>query len=157
MVIEFTLPGQASQLAEALDVRTAPAAQKTAEEEARAVKIPEQGGDTVAISQEARALSAATKSDETGLRGGDDGKSTTEQLIDRLEQQIEKLEEEIDELEESDLPEKEKQQQIQARQAQLMQLNDQLLKAQQELLDLSGQAEGGGTRANGFGNSLADF
>ncbi|ADU61228.1 MAG: hypothetical protein KUA35_01160 [Pseudodesulfovibrio sp.] len=158
MVIELGLTQQASQFNEALDIKTAPATQKTTEETAQASKAPEQQGDTVVISQEARALAAAVKSEETESDSKDsDSKSTQEQLISSLEKQIEKLEEEIDELEESDLPEKQKQQQIQAKQAQLMQLNDQLLKAQQEQLELEGQVSGGGTSAQGFGNSLADF
>ncbi|WP_285907974.1 FlxA-like family protein [Pseudodesulfovibrio pelocollis] len=158
MGIELGMMQNPAQLAEALDIRTAPALEKTSDEESRAAKTPEQQGDTLTLSQEARALAAAAKGEESGLaKGESDESSPQEQLISSLEKQIKQLEKEIDDLEKSDLPEKQKQQQIQAKQAQLMQLNDQLLKAQQEELKLSGQTKGGGTRAQGFGNSVADF
>jgi hypothetical protein len=168
MVIESGISQQASQFSESMNIRSAPAVEKTTEEIGQASKAPSQHGDTVVISQEARALAAAAKPDEsdkgkqdgTALKGGsssDDSQSTQEQLISRLEKQVEKLEKEIKELEDSDLPEKQKRQQVQAKQDQLMQLNDQLVKAKQEQLKLDGQASGGGTRAEGFGNSVSTF
>lgn len=95
---------------------------------------------------------AAEKSETSGR-----SQSVQDQAIDRLKEQIEKLEEEIKALEQSNLPEKEKTQEIQAKQAQIMELNDQLLKAEQEQLKAQGQSVGGGTRANGFGNSVSNF
>ncbi|MUM77503.1 hypothetical protein GKC30_07660 [Pseudodesulfovibrio sp. F-1] len=155
MVIELGMMQGQAQLSEALDIRTAPTLEKTADEQARAAKTPEQQGDTLTLSQEARALAATVKSEETES-GSEDSESPQEQIVNNLKKQIEKLEEDIDELEKSDLPEKQKQQQIQAKQEQLMQLNDQLLKAQEKLRGAGGQVSGG-TRAEVVGNSVADF
>lgn len=108
-----------------------------------------EGGEGVTISNESMAAQSKANKSES--------KSTEEQAIDRLKEQIQQLKEEIKALEEGDLPEKEKNNQIQAKQAQLMELNDQLLKAQQKQLKANGQSSGGGTRANGFGNSVSSF
>jgi adenylosuccinate synthase len=74
-----------------------------------------------------------------------------------LKQQIERLQEEIKELEQSDLPEKIKQTSIQDKQVMLMELNKQLANAMENKAKNIGQADGGGTRANGPGNSAATF
>jgi len=79
---------------------------------------------------------------------------TSEQTVKQLKEQIEKLEEEIKEIENSDAPEKEKLSKTQGKQAQLMELRSQLLKAQQEETEVAGVGDGGGTRAQGFANSL---
>lgn len=152
MIIESSLGQQASTFAESLRVKEAPSVEKTAEEDAQTAKTPEQSaGDTVSISMEARALSAAENSGEA------DGGSDEETRIKLLKERIEKLQEEIKELQESDLPEKDKLQRIQDKQMQLMELQKQLTEAQAEGLKLQGMASGGGTRANGFGNSLDTF
>lgn len=93
-----------------------------------------------------------------GVAGPREGADTTKELtIKMLKERIEKLEQEIKELEEGDLPEKQKLQKLQDKEVQLQELRDQLLKAQQEQLKTQGMAEGGGTRANGFGNSVSSF
>ncbi len=153
MMIESSLAQQTSVFADSLNVKEAPSVEKTAGEKAEEFKVPEQKqGDTVSISMEAKALVAAENSEES------DTDSPQEQRIKMLQDQIEKLQEEIKELQDSDeLTEKEKLQQIQGKQVQLMELQKQLAEAQETLLEPQGVASGGGTRANGFGNSVDSF
>lgn len=154
MAIESGLAQQASTFVDSLNVKPAPAVEKTADETGQETKLPEQG-DTVTISKEARALAAPEKSGDSGKSS--EGEDDQSQTIKTLEKSIEKLEGEIEEIQDGDLPQKEKLQQVQDKQAQLMQLRDQLLKAQQEEVELDGMASGGGTSANGAGNSVANF
>ncbi len=162
MAIESLLQ-QTSVFSDSLNIRGA-AAEKTADENGQQAKTPEQG-DTVTISEEARALAAPEESEESeGLQmklsaeqSEDTEESEADRIIRMLKQQIEKLEEEIKELEESDMPEKTKRTMIQDKQAQLMELNDQLAEAMENKLKGMGTSPGGGTRAQGFGNSVASF
>jgi len=112
--------------------------------------------DKVTISEEARNLSM-----QNTLKDTEDTTDTEEeqreQLIDQLKKRIEELEQEMKDIEDSDMPQDKKDQEIQARQDQLMQMRDQLVKAQMEQLEASGYSEGGGTSAQGFGNSVATF
>jgi len=153
MAIESGLAQQASTFVESLNVKPAPSVEKTPDEAGQEMKIPDQG-DTVTISQEARALAAPETTGESGQSGEE---SEQNQIIEQLEKRIEALEKELKEIQDSDLPEKEKTQQVQAKQVQLMELRDQLLKAEQEELKLDGYSAGGGTRAQGFGNSVDSF
>jgi len=153
MVLESTL-GTLSQLADGLNARPAPSVERTGEEMAKEAKVPEQGDIVVSISEEARALAAAENPGETSASKEEEQHDL---LTEQLKRRIEKLEEEIKLIEEGDLPEKEKMQQLQDKQTQLMELKDQLLKAELEKLKAEGFAEGGGTRAKGFGNSVDSF
>lgn len=153
MAIE-SLAQQTSAFVDALSIKPSPT-DKTADENAQEAKTPVQG-DTVTISEEARALIAAENpGDSQSSQSGEDTKM--EETIRLLKEQIEKLEEELEELENKNMPEKEKLTQIQEKEARLMELRDQLLKAQQTKLKLDGQTEGGGTRARGFGNTAESF
>lgn len=152
MAIESGLAQKASGFTGSMEVKPAPSIEKTPDETGQDSKNPQQG-DQVTISEEARALSAPEKAGASGQTK----EEKQDALIAQLKERIQKLEEEIKELEKSDDPEKEKQQKIQGKLDQLMQLRDQLLKAQQAELKAQGQASGGGTRANGAGNSVADF
>lgn len=87
----------------------------------------------------------------------DDTMSPTERIIDQLQKQIEELEEEIKAIEESDLPQKQKNMEIQEKQAQIMMIREQLEKAEEAMVKAMGHADGGGTRAQGFGNSVSTF
>lgn len=153
MAIESGLAQQASTFVDSLQIKPAPSVERTADETGQDLKAPEQG-DKVTISKEARALVAPEKSDDSSQAKEE---TNVDQTIKLLKERIERLEEEIKELEDGDLPEKQKLQKVQAKQTELMELRDQLLKAEQTKLKADGQAEGGGTRANGFGNSVADF
>ena len=156
MVLESSLAQHATQFTDSLNVRPAPAVEKTADEQAQATKIPEQHGDMVSISKEARALAAPEKSGDSGI-AKEEAEEDQNQTIQLLKAQIEKLEEDLKDLEKSDLPEKQKITQVQDKQTQLMELRSQLLKAQQAELKADGYSSSGGTRANGAGNSVADF
>lgn len=154
MVFESGIVQQASTFSESLQIKPAPSVEKTVDETGQESKIPTHG-DLVTISKEARALAAPENSGDSGKSGeGDDDQNAA---IKMLKERIEKIEEEIKALEESNLPEKEKLQKVQSKQAHLMELRDQLLKAEQEELKASGAASGGGTRANGAGNSVSSF
>lgn len=150
MVLESTL-GTLSQIADGLSARPAPAVERTGEDLSKQAKVPEQGDIVVSISEEARALAAAENPGETS---GSKQEERQDQLTEQLKRRIEKLEQEIKQIEEGDLPEDKKMQQLQDKQTQLMELKDQLLKAELEKLKAEGFSEGGGTRAQGFGNSL---
>ena len=132
MIIESGL-AQTTQFSESLDIKLSPAEEKTEDELTLEGKIPEQSsGDTVTISEAARALAAAEYSGETGS-GTEDGQAggtgsetgqegataeamdagsaseaededltDAEQQIQRLKEMIEKLEEEIKEIEGDD-------------------------------------------------------
>ncbi|MGE4194851.1 MAG: hypothetical protein AB7E51_15810 [Pseudodesulfovibrio sp.] len=167
MAIE-SLMQQGAAFVDALSLRHAPT-ETTEKEAALEAKTPEQS-DTVTISEEGRALAAvetsgeSEKSDESDnsrlkLSAGQDTSEEDEidQIISMLKQQIERLQEEIKELEQSDLPEKIKQTAIQDKQVMLMELNKQLANAMENKAKNIGQADGGGTRANGPGNSAATF
>ncbi len=154
MVLELSLAQQASQFVGSLNVRSAPSVEKSVDELGQDAKNPEQSGDVVSISEEARALIAAEESGESGETAED---QEQDQLVQQLTEQIEELQTEIKELEEGDLPEKDKLSQISDKQTQLMELQDQLLKAQQADLKVDDMASGGGTRANGAGNDVASF
>ncbi|EGB15285.1 hypothetical protein DND132_2080 [Pseudodesulfovibrio mercurii] len=152
MAIE-SLMQQTGVFVDTLTVKPA-ATVKTETEVAQDAVTPEQG-DTVTISEEGRALIAMEslgKSDDES-----DQETDMDQTIDSLKDRIQKLEEEIKALEDGDLPEDRKQTQIQEKENMLMDLRDQLLKAQQTKLKADGMAEGGGTRANGFGNTAGTF
>jgi hypothetical protein len=151
MAIE-SLMQQAGAFVDALTVKAA-ATDKTGNETAQAARVPEQG-DTVTISMEGRALAAMEKSGDSGEL---DQEKDMDQTIDTLQKRIQKLEEEIKAIEDGDLPEDRKQVQLQQKEAMLMDLRDQLLKAEQTKLKVSGMADGGGTRANGFGNTAETF
>jgi len=151
MAIE-SLAQQTSVFVDSMNVKLPPA-EKTADENAQEAKTPVQG-DTVTISEEARAVIAMEKQDQSGQT---DEESDMDQTIETLKDQIERLETEIEELEDKPISEAQKQTQIQDKEVQLMDLRDQLLKAQQTQIKADGQADGGGTRAQGFGNSVASF
>jgi hypothetical protein len=151
MAVE-SLMQQAGTFVDALTVKPA-ATDKTGNETAQEARVPEQG-DTVTISEEGRALIAMEKSGESEESGQE---KDMDQTIQILKDRIQKLEEEIKALEDGDLPEDRKQTQLQEKQAMLMDLRDQLLKAEQSKLKVSGMADGGGTRANGFGNTAETF
>lgn len=151
MAVE-SLMQQAGTFVDALTVKPA-ATDKTGNETAQEARVPEQG-DTVTISEEGRALIAMEKSGESEESGQE---KDMDQTIQILKDRIQKLEEEIKALEDGDLPEDRKQAQLQEKQAMLMDLRDQLLKAEQSKLKVSGMADGGGTRANGFGNTAETF
>jgi len=164
MIIESNL-AQTSQFADSLDVKVAPSLEKTEDEQARDVKVPEQAtGDTVTISEEARALAAAEKSGEAESKtdaktdSESDSMTDAERQIAQLKKQIEKLEDEIKEIEDDpELTEKQKTQKVQAKQVQLMEMREQLSKAQEEQAKAIGASPYGGTRAEGAGNSAASF
>ena len=151
MAIE-SLAQQTSTFVDSLTVKPA-VTEKTEDDTAQEAKIPEQG-DTVTISEEARALIAMEQPGESEESGQE---KDMDQTIQSLKDRITKLEEDIDELEKSDMSESQKTTQVQDKQAQLMELRDQLLQAQQTKLKADGQTEGGGTRATGFGNSAETF
>jgi len=153
MAIESGLAQQASMFTESLNVKPPPAVEKTADETGQEMKLPEQG-DVVTISQEARALVAAEKPDDSSQAKEE---KNEDQTIKLLKDRIETLEEEVKEVEDSNLPEKEKLEKIQPKQVQLMELREQLVKAEEAKLTDEGQASGGGTRANGFGKDAVDF
>ena len=178
MIIESSL-AQTSQFAESMDIKPSPAQEKTDDEKTLEAKAPQQAsGDTVNISEAARALAAAENSGETEAKTGDerengtdaamnagtaseakaDGQTDAEQQIQRLKEMIEKLEEEIKEIEDDDaLSEKQKLQQVQAKQAMLMELREQLSDALEEQARKIGGSPYGGTRAEGFGGSVSTF
>ncbi|MBG0790353.1 MAG: hypothetical protein H0S80_07650 [Desulfovibrionaceae bacterium] len=147
-----SLAQQTSIFVDAMSVKS-PAVEKTADENAQEAKTPEQG-DTVTISEEARSIIAMEKAGTSGETGEE---SDTEQTLQSLKDQIARLEQEIEELQDKDIPEDQKLTKIQDKELQLMQLRDQLLKAEQAKLKADGQTLGGGTRAQGFGNSVSSF
>ncbi|WP_207262894.1 FlxA-like family protein [Desulfovibrio sp. Huiquan2017] len=152
MAIE-SLMQQAGAFVDALTVKPA-ATDKTEAETAMEARLPDQG-DTVTISEEGRALIAMEKPGESGESDQD---SDLDQTIDSLRQRIRKLEKEIKALEkDEEVPDERKQMELQDKQKQLMELRNQLLQAQQSKLKVSGTADGGGTRANGFGNTAETF
>ncbi|WP_319582905.1 hypothetical protein [uncultured Pseudodesulfovibrio sp.] len=151
MAIE-SLMQQAGTFVDALTVKPA-ATEKTGNETSQQARVPEQG-DVVTISEEGRALIAMEMSGDSHEL---DQEKDMDQTIDSLKKRIQKLEEEVEALEDGDLPEDRKQVQLQEKQAMLMDLRDQLLKAEQTKLKADGMADGGGTRANGFGNSVENF
>lgn len=111
-------------------------------------------GDTVSISDAAKALSgqAVQAAEEGGETedAGEEESSASDQEIERLEQRIEEIEQEIREVNEEDLSEEEKQQKLQL-------LNMELMQYQQQLQELQEDESGGvvgGTSAEGFANSL---
>ncbi|WP_319541559.1 hypothetical protein [uncultured Pseudodesulfovibrio sp.] len=152
MAIE-SLAQQTSAFVDSLSIKPAPSAEKTVDETSQEIKTPVQG-DTVTISDEARALAAP---EESGESNQSDDESPVDQTIKMLKKQIEKLEQEVQAIEDSDLPEKMKRTQVQEKQNQIMELRDQLSEALEAKMKNSGTSVGGGTRANGFGNSVADF
>ncbi|BDQ34104.1 hypothetical protein [Pseudodesulfovibrio portus] len=151
MAIE-SLAQQTSVFVDSMNLRLS-SAEKTADENAQEAKTPAQG-DTVTISEEARAIIAMEKQDQSGQT---DEESDMDQTIQTLKDQIEKLEQEIKDLEDKPIPEAQKRTQIQDKETRLMELRDQLVKAQQTKLKIDGQTLGGGTSAEGFGNSVASF
>ncbi|MGE4422504.1 MAG: hypothetical protein AB7D39_09420 [Pseudodesulfovibrio sp.] len=166
MAIESLLQ-QTGTFVDTLTVKPA-ATDKTMAEAALEARIPEQG-DTVAISEEGRALAAAEASgdseetEDSGVKLSADQseesqeESETDRVIRMLKEQIKQIEEEVKALEESDMPEKLKRTMIQDKQVMLMELNEQLTKAMEEKMKNIGGAVGGGTRAEGFGSSAGSF
>lgn len=158
MVIDSSLSQKATQFSNNMDIRKGNA-DKTPEQQTHEMKAPKHNGDTISISQEARALSAPEKS-EIALKGKKKSKKSKDEeslVIKSLKEQIKKLEQEIKELEKSNLPQKEKTKQILEKQSQLMQFRDQLAKAQEKELKAKGHSASGGTAAQGFGNSVSNF
>ena len=153
MAIE-SLIQQTGTFVDTLSVKPA-ATEKTETEIAQEAVTPDQG-DTVTISEEGRALIAMESLGKSDDKQSDEEKDM-DQTIQTLKHRIEKLEEEIKALEEGDLPEDRKLTQIQDKQASLLELRKQLLEAQQSKLKVDGMADGGGTRANGFGNTAETF
>lgn len=151
MAIE-SLVQQTSVFIDSMQIKSV-SEQEAADENSQEAKTPDQG-DSVTISEEARAVIAMEKQSESGAS---DEETDMDQTIQLLKEQIEKLEQEIKDMEDKSLPEAQKRTQIQDKEAQLMELRDQLLKAQQTKLKTDGQAVGGGTRAQGAGNSLSSF
>lgn len=149
MLINSTLAYEATAFADALDIRPARDGQE------QGAQLPHrQQGDTVSISEEARALAAP---EQSGQAGKSRSQEKQEQLVQQLKDRIEQLEQEIKEIEKGDLPEKQKLSRLMDKQAQLMELRDQLVKAQADQAKMAGLSAGGGTRATGFGNSLGTF
>lgn len=115
-------------------------------------------GDTVSISEEGRSMAVAQAQGQTAAAAGseEDSSSMQDQLIERIRKQIQKLQEEIKALQnDMTLSDEEKAKQLQMKQSELTQLQTQLQKAQEEQLKAQGLSLGGGTRAQGFGNSLS--
>jgi hypothetical protein len=166
MAIE-SLMQQAGTFVDTLTIKPA-ATDKTTSETAQEARVPEQG-DTVTISEEARALAAGEESGETGETGDskvgidsleqeeDQKESEIDRIIRMLKEQIQRIQEEIEELEKSDMPEKLKRTMIQDKQVMLMDLNDQLSDALEKKMKNIGGSVGGGTPAEGFGNSVSSF
>lgn len=151
MAIESMLQ-QTSVFVDSMNVKS-PTAEKTADENAQEAKTPDQG-DSVTISEEARALAAMSKTDDSSETKQE---KDMDQTIQKLQEQIEQIEQEIADLRDKQIPEDQKQTQIQGKEVQLMELRKQLAEAQQTKLKADGQASGGGTRAQGFGNSVSTF
>jgi len=112
-------------------------------------------GDTVSISEQARAMAQSSQSSSavdvaTGVTdevAASTNNSSVKEKIDKLEQEIQDLKND------TELPEDEKQQQIMIKQQELMQLQQQQdQKSSSEILD--GLAGSGGTRAEGMSSSL---
>ncbi|WP_320170047.1 hypothetical protein [Maridesulfovibrio sp.] len=114
-------------------------------------------GDTVEISDTAKSLLAQSKSadqtsdTESSEESEDSSSSQQEEMISRLKEQIEKLQQEIEKLKQS--PEENKEQ-ISAKENELMQIQGQLTELLEQQAKSSGTSIGGGTRAQGFSNSL---
>jgi len=112
-------------------------------------------GDTVSISEEAKALhvlNLVEKANEAETES-DTFTENDSTMIKELKEKIEKLQQEISEIEEGNLPEKTKEKLVQERQTELMELARQLSR----LLSDGGSGYYGGTRAEGFGGSAASF
>jgi DNA-binding transcriptional MerR regulator len=166
MAIE-SLMQQAGTFVDTLTVKPA-STDKTASESSQDARVPEQG-DSVTISEEARALAAAEESGDSAKSEGskvgidtleseeDEEESEIDRIIRMLKEQIQRIQEEIKELEKSDMPEKLKRTMIQDKQVMLMELNDQLSEALEKKMKNIGGSVGGGTRAEGFGGSASSF
>ncbi|NDV18140.1 hypothetical protein GO013_01740 [Pseudodesulfovibrio sp. JC047] len=152
MAIE-SLAQQTSTFVNSLNTKTAPSAEKTTDETSLEIRTPEQG-DTVTISEAGRALVAPETS---GKASKAKEESPSDKIINMLKKQIEKLEQEIEALEDSSLPKETRQKQVQAKQSELMGLREQLNEAMEAKMKAMGQTPGGGTRAEGAGNSVASF
>ena len=122
------------------------------EEKAVSLRLSSSQGDTVSISEEAKALSLLDSVEESQETGNDAAVSRSEKMIREIKEKIDKLQEEIAEIERSNLPSKKKESLVQEKQAELMELSNQLRK-----LLSGGQEYYGGTRAEGFGNSASSF
>jgi len=139
MAIE-SLAQQTSAFVDSLNIKPS-STEDAADKNAQEAKTPEQG-DTMTISEEARALAAAEKpgaseqgggeaKGESGQGGGEaKGESETDPQTQVLKNRIKQLEEEIKELEKSDLPDRQKLTQVQKKQAELMEYRQQLLEAE---------------------------
>ncbi len=115
-------------------------------------------GDTVEISSEAKDLLEKSQSEKnTATQAAASGPSSSdetskeEEMIEKVKEQIEKLKEEIEKLKQD--PDKNKDQ-ISAKENELMQLQGQLTVLIKQQAENSGTSIGGGTRAEGFKNSL---
>ncbi|NDV23585.1 hypothetical protein [Desulfovibrio sp. JC022] len=108
-------------------------------------------GDTVSISQAGQDKLAAMQSGASGTEKSSEETSSIDQQIEKLQEQIKKIKEEIEKLQKD--PEKNKDQ-IAAKQNELMQYQGQLTELQTQKNKAEGASSGGGTRANGMGNSL---
>lgn len=154
MGFDFRIGSEVSQsLAKPELNTTATAATKEAEETTLTIgKEREKDGDTVAISTEAKELLEKAKSE--GTKGGEAESTTSKQdeLIAKIKEQIEKLKQEIEKLQQN--PEENKEQ-ISAKQNQMLQLQGQLTEMLEQKAKAAGTSSGGGTRAQGFKNSLS--
>ncbi|WP_419786217.1 hypothetical protein [Pseudodesulfovibrio sp.] len=169
MVIELGLAHKNSVFAESMNIRQAPSVEKTAGEVSQESKTPEQSqGDSVRISDEARALTAVDKTEESENKAGGSIKSgvssktasqeEAKRMIERLKEMIEQLEEEIKEIEDNpQLSEKMKQQQVAMKQSEMLELREQLSKALEKQTKAIGASPTGGTPAKGALGSVKDF
>ena len=125
---------------------------------AQAEKETTAGGDTVTISEEGRAKALSVAGGAAGAAPSEksDSSSKQEEMIKRIKEQIEKLKQEISELQNNNsMPEETKEKMLQMKQSELMQLQSELMQAQNEQAKSEGLSSSGGTRANGFANSLS--
>lgn len=139
-------PGNAMQI----KVGNSYSAQKNETEE-NGIRLSMNGqkpqGDKITISSEAMKLAQSSKEEN-------DPQSQIDQMIERIKKKIEQVKKEIKELENSNLPEEEKKKLVQQKQQEMLQLTEQLQKALDEKNKGAGNSSGGGTRAEGFANSL---
>lgn len=154
MPIMTGLSKESSAFANGLKIENSNTSEKAAENNAT-IKSPDQRGDKVTISKEARTLAAPEKQGTTlEIKKKKEQQPEESPAIKALKDRIKKLEKEIKELKEGDLPPDEKNKKVLEKQSELAQIRDQLAKAQKEALKNQGLSANGGTRANGFSKSL---
>jgi len=124
----------------------------TEEGKATALTMDKKDQDRITISTEAKELLEKSQSNTAKTEESGSETSSEDEMIEKVKEQIEKLTQEIEKMKQQGS--ESNKEQIAAKEEQLLQLQGQLSELMAQKMKNAGTSSAGGTKAQGFSNSL---